>query len=406
MSDAQNEAPKAAGSPMASALSRIASPERLLRALFDDAPYGVFITRTDGRVASCNAFITRLLGYSPEQIIDHHFNEFTHPEDLSIGPEIIRSLLVGEQSHVSLEKRYVHANGTILWVQLGVGVIRNEQGAVDYFVTIFDDVSEERRQQQALAESEQRVKRLLEAIPYRLLCVNVDGVCVYYKPAREDRNDSSDVFVGKRLHDVVSHDEAQTLLDTVRAVLSTNQAFNVDYQVSTAEGERHYEAHVAPYMANEAIVLVLDITARIESERNQMQAQAAIISGQRDVLRQISTPLLPIAEGIVAMPLVGPVDRERAQQMLTTLMDGVTSHAAHTVIIDIAGVPNVDIEVAELLARVTQVVKLLGAEALFAGVRPDVARNIIALGIDLTTFRSAGSFQSAIATALRRNRLG
>jgi len=87
-------------------------------------------------------------------------------------------------------------------------------------------------------------------------------------------------------------------------------------------------------------------------------------------------------------------------------MDGVTSHGARTVIIDIAGVPKVDTEVAELLARVTQVVKLLGAEALFAGVRPDVARNIIALGVDLASFRSAGSFQSAIAMALRRNRLG
>lgn len=81
----------------------------------------------------------------------------------------------------------------------------------------------------------------------------------------------------------------------------------------------------------------------------------------------------------------------------------MTSHSARTVIIDIAGVPEVDSEVAELLTRVTQVVKLLGAEALFAGVRPDVARNILALGIDLTSFRSAGSFQSAISMALRRH---
>ncbi|MBK9263676.1 MAG: PAS domain S-box protein [Polyangiaceae bacterium] len=383
---------------------RFSNHERFLRALFDDAPYGVFVTRPDGRIAACNRHVADMLGYAKEELVDHHFNDFTYPEDRSVGIDALRALLAGQLTHVMLEKRYVRRNGDVLSIHITIGVIRDDNGALEYFITTFDDVTKERQQTQALLESEQRIKGLLEAIPYALFCVNLEGLCVYHKPARDRVHDASRGCVGKRLDEMLPADVTETILDTVAAVLSKNEAFAVDYQISDGESIRYYEAHVAPYGANEAIVLSLDVTDRMEAERDRAEAQAAIIEGQREVLRQISTPLMPIAEGVIAMPLVGPVDRERAQQMLSILMDGVTSHAARTVIIDIAGVPKVDTEVAELLARVTQVVKLLGAEALFAGVRPDVARNIIALGIDLTTFRSAGSFQSAIAMALRSGR--
>lgn len=401
----QNLAEAAAGTPTQSALSHFSNHQRLLCALFDDAPYGGFITRADGCIAACNRHAAKMLGYSREELVGRHFNEFTYPEDLKVGLDTIRAIIAGHLSHTTLEKRYVHRNGDILWIHLSIGVIRNDQGAVEFFVTTLEDISQERQQKLALLESQQRIKGLLEAIPYTLLCVDVQGTCVYYKPARDHVDVASDAFIGKNLSEILPGDAAETILDTAKAVLLKNYAFNVEYQVPNGTGVRHYEAHVAPFGVDEAIVLTLDVTDRIESERNREQAQAAVIEAQREVLRQISTPLMPIAEGVIAMPLVGPIDRERAQQMLSTLMEGVTSQAARTVIIDIAGVPKVDTEVADLLARVTQVVKLLGAEAIFAGIRPDVARNIIALGVDLTSFRSAGSFQSAIASALHRSRV-
>jgi rsbT co-antagonist protein RsbR len=384
-----------------SALSPFSINERFLRVLFDDAPYGVFVTRSDGSVAACNRPVADMLGYSIEEMQGRVFNDFAYSEDRTIGTEEIRALFSRRASHVTIEKRYVHRNGNLLWFHLNISVIRNEKGKVDFFITAFEDISRDRQREQALLESEQRIKGLLEAIPYTLFCVNVNGLCVYYKPAIDRADATPDSFLGKPLDQMLPNDTAAMILDTVRAVLSKKEAFAVDYQLSQGSGVRHFEAHVAPYGADEAIVLALDVTDRRESERFQSEAQAAIIAGQREVLRQISTPLMPIAKGVIAMPLVGPVDRERAQQMLATLMDGITTYAARTVIIDIAGVPNVDIEVAELLARSTQIAQLLGAEVLFAGIRPDVARNIIALGIDLTSFQSAGSFQSAIAIALR-----
>jgi len=302
------EAPKSQNQTE-SVLSQFASHERFLRALFDDAPYGVFITTADGKITACNRHVADMLGYSREQMLAHHFNEFTYPEDRHIGLDIIRGIIAGQLSHSTLEKRYVRQNGDIIWVHLSVSVVRDDEGAVEFFVTTFEDISKERLQTQALLESEQRVKGLLEAIPYVLYCVNVDGMCVYYKPARDHADVAPDSILGKRLHEMLPKDVAQLVLDTAKAVLSTNQAFNVEYQVADGIGVRHYEAHVAPFGANEAIVLALDVTDRIASERDRAEAQAAIIEGQREVLRQISTPLMPIAEGVIAMPPVGPVDR-------------------------------------------------------------------------------------------------
>lgn len=387
-----------------SAVARLSDPTRFLRALFDDAPYGVFITRYDGCVAACNSHVATMLGYTMDEILGKHFNAFTHPEDRHIGLDLIRAIHAGDLPQATLDKRYLRRNGEYIWVHLNVSVIRDKDRKVEFFVATFDDVTKEQLQKQALLESEKRLQGLLEAIPYALFCVSADGDCLYHKPARDNESSGAESWTGKKLETVLPSDAAQTIIETARAVLSMNEAFQVDYQVADELNTRYYEAHVAPFGANQAVVLALDVTDRREIERDRAQAQAAIIAGQREVLRQISTPLMPIAQGVIAMPLVGPVDRDRAQQMLATLMDGVTCHGARTVIIDIAGVPNVDTEVAELLAQATQVVKLLGAEALFTGVRPDVARNIIALGIDLNSFQSAGSFQSALNMALRRGR--
>src|SRR4051812_27170617 len=104
-----------------SVLSPFAIHDRFLRALFDDAPYGVFITRPDGRVAACNQHVADMLGHSHDEIIGRHFNDFTVLEDRSIGLGAIQAILAGDESYTTLEKRYVRRNGEILWVHLNIG---------------------------------------------------------------------------------------------------------------------------------------------------------------------------------------------------------------------------------------------------------------------------------------------
>jgi rsbT co-antagonist protein RsbR len=138
------------------------------------------------------------------------------------------------------------------------------------------------------------------------------------------------------------------------------------------------------------------------AERESLQAQ--VIAAQRAALLEMSTPLVPIAEGVVAMPLVGALDRERGQRALEALLEGVTQAGARTAIVDITGIKAVDAEAVAALVQAAQAVRLLGAEVVLTGIGPAVAQTLVELGGDLGGLVTRGTLQAGIAHALRRAR--
>jgi rsbT co-antagonist protein RsbR len=120
------------------------------------------------------------------------------------------------------------------------------------------------------------------------------------------------------------------------------------------------------------------------------------------VLRELSTPLIPISDAVVVMPLIGAIDSRRAQQVMETLLQGLAQRQAETAILDITGVPVVDTQVANALIAAAQAVKLLGATVVLTGIRPEVAQTLVGLGIDLRGIITRASLQSGITYALGR----
>jgi anti-anti-sigma factor len=139
----------------------------------------------------------------------------------------------------------------------------------------------------------------------------------------------------------------------------------------------------------------------VANQLETMQLQEAIIRSQEAVLRELTTPLIPIADEVVVMPLVGSMDSRRAQQVIETLLSGVAELRTRVAIIDITGVPVVDTQVASALVQAAQSVRLLGAEVVLTGIRPEVAQTLVGLGLDLQTLVTRGTLQSGIAFALR-----
>jgi rsbT co-antagonist protein RsbR len=146
----------------------------------------------------------------------------------------------------------------------------------------------------------------------------------------------------------------------------------------------------------------LDITDLRAAEAERAELHARVIEAQRYALREVSTPLIPIADGIVAMPLIGVIDEQRAEQMMSVLLEGVSSHRAETVILDITGVQDVDTEVAGVFIRAAQAVRLLGAQVMLTGVKPRIAATLVNMAVDLRGIRTLGSLQAGIAAALDR----
>jgi rsbT co-antagonist protein RsbR len=150
--------------------------------------------------------------------------------------------------------------------------------------------------------------------------------------------------------------------------------------------------------------IVQDVTEqkRKEDERAAMQQQ--IIDSQRENLRQLGAPIIPLAANTLAMPLVGTLTPERAQIVTETLLHAVTERGAEFVILDVTGVPSVDTEVADGLLRVAQAVRLLGAEVALTGMQPGVARALVELGVDMSAFVTKADLQGGIAWARKRGK--
>jgi anti-anti-sigma regulatory factor len=120
-----------------------------------------------------------------------------------------------------------------------------------------------------------------------------------------------------------------------------------------------------------------------------------------DTVRELSTPLVPITDDILVLPLIGAIDSQRAQQILETLLMGATERRARVVILDITGVPVVDTGVANHILQATRALRLVGAECILVGITPEVAQTVVGLGLELQDLVTRSDLQGGVDHALR-----
>jgi rsbT co-antagonist protein RsbR len=131
-------------------------------------------------------------------------------------------------------------------------------------------------------------------------------------------------------------------------------------------------------------------------------AREQIISDQATAMMELSTPVVRLWDGIIAVPLVGTLDSARTQLVMEKLLDTLVATGADHAVIDITGVPTVDTEVAQHLLKTVSAARLLGAECTISGIRPQVAQTIVSLGIEFGDIATKASLADALALALRQ----
>jgi rsbT co-antagonist protein RsbR len=145
-----------------------------------------------------------------------------------------------------------------------------------------------------------------------------------------------------------------------------------------------------------------DLRSLKKADEERRRLQEELIRAQGAALAELSTPLIPISDRVVVMPLIGTLDSARAQRVLETLLGGVSDRGAEVAILDITGVAVVDTAVAAALLRAAKAVRLLGAEVVLTGIRPEVAQALVGLGVELGDIVTRSTLQSGIAFAMRR----
>jgi len=128
-----------------------------------------------------------------------------------------------------------------------------------------------------------------------------------------------------------------------------------------------------------------------------------VIARQQEELLELSTPVVKLWDGVLAVPMIGTLDSSRTQLVMESLLQRIVDTGSEIAIIDITGVPTVDTLVAQHLLKTVTAIRLMGADCIISGVRPQIAQTIVHLGIDLTGITTKASLADALALALKRS---
>jgi rsbT co-antagonist protein RsbR len=375
---------------------------RLFETLVNNSPDGIGVSSFDGKQIHPNPAFRALLGYGDE-LIGMHFSEYLEDND----PAVMQQLM--EQGSWKGTNTYRRKDGSTLRCHSTVFIITDANGQPFALGGVIRDISEQlgaadelRRQAAEL----QTFYALAENAPDGVLVASLEGEISYANTAMRallgfDDNQVSGVQVLAHL------DAPQATLEEMGVEIAASGSWRGSLNYRRRDGS------IVPCQASSFLIqsgdtaviasIVRDLTEQQQAEQERIALQDQVIAAQQAALRELSTPLIPLADHVVAMPLIGSIDSARAQQIVEELLTGVAANRATTAIIDITGVPIVDTQVAGALLRAAQAVELLGSRVVITGIRPEVAQTLVGIGVNLGSIVTRATLQDGIAYALRKN---
>ncbi len=371
------------------------------------------IVGADGYFKELNSMWERVLGYTHAELCSARFIAFVHPDDQAATLAETRKLADQGVETIAFENRYRCKDGTYRWLRWSASP-DHEHGLI---YAVARDVTEQREAAAALQASEARFREITQNIPGAVFQFTVrDGVWTV-DFITERIQEIAGVSAAEIMHDFnalmarVHPEDLEAYTASVVSAVERLTPWMFEGRFVLPDGNIHWwQGTSTPVRNNRDEIIfngfVLDITDRKQAEEaiRQSQIQQEIILAQQATLEELSTPLIPISDTVMVMPLIGSMDSRRAQQVLDTLLHGVAVARAEIAIIDITGVSIVDTQVANALIRAAQAVKLLGAQVMLTGIRPEVAQTLVGLGVDLSMIITRSSLQSGIALAMQNVR--
>ncbi len=218
--------------------------ELRFRRSFEDAGIGMALLSPDGRYLQANRALREFVGYPEEELLGKTFRDITHPDDLDYASEINNTLLRGEARSTSVEKRYVKKDGTAVWAHLTVSLLRDSSDEPLYYVSLVQDITERKKTEEALKESEARYRSLVEQIPAIIYVEAVDEgetkwEMLYVSPQQEVLlgYSTEEWMSDSRLWERLLHpDDCERVMTEDERTDRTEEPFRVDYRFIARDG--------------------------------------------------------------------------------------------------------------------------------------------------------------------------
>jgi PAS domain S-box-containing protein len=358
----------------------------------------------------------RALGYS-EAVLDQPAEQLlaaiTHPDDLEKSYRLLQqAALITDNATIEDETRVKSANGEWRWLRTVVTpYTRTPQGQVTHVLTIAYDITPKKQIREELRESKYLLQTVLDAIPVRLFWKDLNSTYLGCNRlfAHDVGFSSPDAAHGMDDFSLFPQEDAAMFKAKDQGVFQSGEAvFNYEEEQTNADGSRIWvrTSKVPLFNSSGDMFGVMgtyeDITESKRAEAEHETLQQQLIDAQKQALLELSTPIIPIIDQIIIMPLIGSIDTARAQEITRALLRGISQHNAHIVIMDITGVAVVDSGIADHLNRTIQAARLKGAHTIITGISDAVAETIVDLGIDWGGLETLRDLQSGLIAAFRR----
>src|SRR5918995_170003 len=255
--------------------SALRESEQRFRGSFERAATGMALVGTDGRFLRVNKSLCEILGYTERELLGRTFQETTHPDDLEFDLEHLRRLLAGEVRTYQTEKRYLHQDGHVVWALLSVSVVHDEEDEPLYFVSQIQDVSERKKVEKVIIESEERFRSLVQNSSDIITILGADGTVLYVSPAVERVTGyRPEEQVGTNAFGSVHPDDREQALNTFAEVLKRPGLHPpLEFRVPHKDGSWRYLEHVVNNLLDDPTVQGVVINSWDVTERKALVEQ-------------------------------------------------------------------------------------------------------------------------------------
>jgi len=397
---------------MPSKLSELSSQEAsaIVRAI--DLSHAMIEFDLDGRVLWCNDLFCEAMGYTAEELVGQPHSMFVSPSVAASDEyrEFWNTLRSGES--LLAEFRRVGKGGKEVWLQASYSPVLDTAGRPIRVIKVATDIARAKRLEfasTAIVDAIERSMAVIEFLPDgAIVRANERFLSALGYQATELAGAHHRIFLPAVEAGSAAYREFWRSLAAGEVVAG-------QFQRLAKDGHSVWlEATYNPVFDEQGQVvrvvkIAIDITDKVlaahEVAEKSVALERALQRGREaeiqrtaldSALQELSTPVIPIWEGVLLLPLIGIVDSTRTEDILRKTLDKVNTTQAKIFILDISGVPVVDTAVADQLLKITRATRLMGCETVISGLSPAIARTIVELGVDTRGVRMMATLRDAL----------
>ncbi len=259
---------------------KLRDSEELFRGVFEYAPFGIIVSSLDGRFIRLNAAFCRILGYSEQELMRKSWAELTHPDDREMSHRTFYRMRSEPNSCAEMEKRYLHRSGAVVWVRMKISTVGASGANPPYFVVHVEDITERKRTEEALSESEDRFRVMADSCPTLMWVTGADGEIQFINRAyREFCGITWEQLGEGKWKSLIYPDDVPECAGAFQRAVEERTPFSAEARLRRVDGEwRWIGSHAAPRFSPGGaflghVGLSSDITERRKAEKVIREAQ-------------------------------------------------------------------------------------------------------------------------------------